>query len=260
MPACRKLLPYASLLAALSLVAAAASPQDDGPRPPAGAQPPAGRQEPSSRPESGREPCVRPLFLEASIHELRLAAGGIEQLSQEAVLAAHATSTSDLSAALARFGETRLLYLIQQEIDLGMGPESLEVTVDNPYLFGHMQGPEGRRVPQVGRERLGVELHLSGGRLWTSKDPISAVRLRVELRTTTPSDVRTGEDTFASVTRQLECGGLVVPPRPSVFVLADASTGQTGAAYVLRVAIRPLGQDAAAAPHAEVPAPIVSGQ
>jgi hypothetical protein len=274
---CPKLLPYVSLLTILLLAAGQSLAQDEERRPPPRAQPtpprqarpeprapqpPADAQEAAPRPESRRDqrPPVRPLYFEASIHELRLSASSLEQLSDEPLLSAQAGSTSELSAALAKLGEARLLYLIRQEVDLGSGSEDLEIAADSPYLVGHKTDPLGQILPQVARERLGVQFNLSGGLLADRDDPVLAVRLRVGLSTTTPSDVPAGEGITASVKRRLQSGGLVVPPRPSVFVVADASTGQTGVAYVIRVALRPVYAHAAAPRDAGVETPVVTRQ
>ncbi len=173
------------------------------------------------------------------MHEVRLSASGLERLCDEAALSAQAGSTTGLSAALARLGEPRLLYLIRQEIDLGGGPEHIEVAALNPHVAACEEGPRGW-VPLVNPEWLGAEFHLAAARLAPSDDPVSAVRVRVNLSASTPGAVGSAEDATKPVVRRLECSGLVVPPQPSVFVVADASTGQAGVAYLVRVAFRPV--------------------
>jgi hypothetical protein len=149
--------------------------------------------------------------------------------------------------------------LIRQEIDLGGGPEHIEVAALNPHVAACEDGPRGR-VPLVNPEWLSAEFHLAGARLAPSDDPVSAVRVRVNLSASTPGAVGSAEGPTRPVLRRLECSGLVVPPRPSVFVIADASTEQAGVAYLVRVAFRPVEGAEVKVRHAETELSIGRGR
>lgn len=204
----------------------------DNPAPPRAEPAPRVPGNARSRADSGEYVRVDAAFFQVDVPQDKLTLLERDPLTQSAA------TVGSLNKALSEFGTPRLMYRIDQTIDLASGAR-LAVSSDTPYVTGTAAGPSGQTMTQLARQTLGTRLSISGGRVDENSDKV-AVTMVAEISDTTGSSVSTGSGASAPVFRKLDqnYAGVVDSGKPVLLLSIDnAAPNGTGSAtvYVTRL-------------------------
>jgi len=170
---------------------------------------------------------------QATIYEVRLRAEGLAGLSADA-LAAKAATSDHLEKALADFGDTRLVYAVDQTVS--MAEDRIHLGKREPFVTNTRMTQGRARVNTVQYEDVGVMFELAGRQTKAGLD----VKVDIEMSAMTDAGAEVAEGVSAVAVRTVVFGrsGPVRFGQPEVLVAADASTRDAKAgsvAYVCRL-------------------------
>lgn len=180
---------------------------------------------------------IAPARFEVAVYEVRLPEARVTQIEAPA-LEAKAATVESLAKALAEFGDTHLLYKIDQSVNLH--GETIRMGTQKPVITGTRMVPSGGAINSVTYQEVGLIVKLAAA----LPAPESArgnlvVQLDFELSVPAESGVEIAPSVSASETRQLQLSHGAAPRngRPVVLLSVNAGTGDKEVlptAYVIR--------------------------
>ena len=151
-------------------------------------------------------------------------------------LTARAETPTTLSAALEDLGNVRMLYRLDQIVELRRGRDtSLIIGASTPFVSGTTLSDSGQTSNSVQYQDVGCIVKLQGG--WHAP-PRGSARIDLELKSVTESGVELGNSVKAPVFRKLvqRFDGPISTGAPIVLLCIDGSAkGDTASAYVTRI-------------------------
>lgn len=197
----------------------------------------------SRYPASGLRPPseVAPARFEAAVYEVRVPEARLAELEAPA-LEARAATVPDLAKALGEFGETRLLYKLDQTVNLY--GESIVMGSQEPMVTGSRRMDSGPAINTVTYQEVGLIVKLAADPPAPDaprKEP--AVQVNFELSAMTDSGVEIAPSVKAQRIRNLQLSHSETPRfgRPMVLLHVAAAPGNAEApptAYVIRYVFR----------------------
>lgn len=153
-------------------------------------------------------------------------------------LAADSKSGKDFEAALKKFGETRLLFRIDQQTDLA-AKQKISIESNRPFLRGTQVTKSGQITSQVEFEGTGCEVEIRGS--WGAASPLRGqVTATIKFSGKGESNIGIGNDTMAPVFYEVkqDFGGLIESGRPIALLTIDAShTDGKAVARIVRITL-----------------------
>ncbi len=152
-------------------------------------------------------------------------------------LTARAETLTTLSAALKDLGNVRMLYRLDQMVELRRGRDVTRLTIgaQMPFVSGTTVSDSGQTSNSVQYRDVGCIVKLRGG--WHTP-PRGSSRIDLELSSVTESGVELGNSVKAPVFRKLvqRFDGPIRAGTPIVLLSIDGSAkGDTASAYVTRI-------------------------
>jgi len=192
-----------------------------------------------SRPASQTPGQIAPARLEVTVFELQVPEDRIADLDAQA-LEAKAATAQDLAKALAEFGKTRVLYKIDQTVNLY--DESIMLGTSEPMVTGSMGRNSGPSINSITYQDTGLIVHLSAGAPLDRPPPPArelCVQVNFELSVLAESGVEISPQRKATRTRKMELRHSEVPRFGKALVLLNVSASGSDdeaqpVAYVIR--------------------------
>ena len=180
---------------------------------------------------------VAPARLEATVYEVQVPQNRIAELDAKQ-LESGAGTAQGLAKALAGFGETKVLYKIDQEVNLY--GEHIMIGSSQPVVTGSRTTGTGQAINSVTYQQTGLMVGLAGA--VEPKTPQAeglAVQVNFQLAAMTPGTVETapGVKTPSMHNVQFSQGGMPKFGRPAVLLSLNAASGEANkpaVAYVVR--------------------------
>jgi hypothetical protein len=184
---------------------------------------------------------VAPARFEASVYEVRVPEARLAELEAPA-LEARAATTQDLAKALGEFGEARLLYKLDQTVNLY--GENIVIGSREPMVTGSRRMDSGPAINTISYQEVGLIVTLAANPPAPDaprKQP--AVQVNFELSTMSDGGVEIAPSVKASRFRNLQLSHSETPRfgRPMVLLHVAATPGDEKApptAYVVRYVFR----------------------
>ncbi len=186
--------------------------------------------EPEKRAVDAPQQAVR---FEAAVYRLALSAEKVVQIN--AADLAQATSLAEFDAAVRMFGEARVMYRVDQTINIGQSPR-IRIVADQPYVTGTVTAQDGRPRRTIARDDVGVEFRAFGAWVPGRAGKCMHFTLDVEVSMLDESAIEIGTDLAAQTFRKnhQRYGGPVELGQPLVLLNLDgACTDKSGQAVAL---------------------------
>ena len=172
---------------------------------------------------------------QATVYETRVPEKGIDAFDAKS-LAAKAGTAADLQKALAACGTTKVLYQVDQTVNLA--EDRIHIGTREPFVRNTRRTERGPAISTVQYEHVGVIFAIKGKPTDSGLD----ATVQVEMSALTDSAKKISENVNAATVRSVELGhnGPVQLGRPVVLVSLDASSkGADGnaIAYVCRIVL-----------------------
>jgi hypothetical protein len=173
--------------------------------------------------------------LQASIYEVRVAPEKIAELD------AARLATTDLSKLPPELGESRALYLIDQNVSLS--GDRVMVGTEEPMVTGSRLTDRGQRLNTVQYNSVGAIVEFKAERIGPRQLQVTST---IEMSTKTDSPVEVSAGFASSVIRKttMSLKGPVELGKPSVLISADAASRDKDGKAVVYVARLVLGATA----------------
>ncbi|MCP5519977.1 MAG: hypothetical protein H7A46_00345 [Verrucomicrobiales bacterium] len=180
---------------------------------------------------------IAPARFETTVYEVRLPRARISQLEAPALESKAATAGS-LAKALGEFGDTQVLYKVDQTVNLC--GETIRLGTQKPVIAGTRVMPTGQAINTVTYQEVGLIVKLAA-----NPPPVHAdrgsfpVQLEFELSVLEESGIEIAPSVPAFQTKQLQLSHGAAPHFGKAVVLLSVSAG-TGSdqvfptAYVIR--------------------------
>ena len=249
-PTKRAVLATTAVLAAglLSLLPWRLAAQPSSETPPAGDMPSRGRvggpggggfgrgMAPSARPPTTPPTNVAPARFEATIYEMPVPENRIAELDAVKLEAAAATSQS-LAKALAQFGTAKILYKVDQTVNLY--GENITLGTQEPMVAGTSRGRDGDAIHSISYTSVGLITQISATPHDGSKPTDLEVQLNFQLSALGSSGVEISTGVPATRIRNVALSQSGTPKfgKPSVLVTVSAAGASEKAppvAYIVR--------------------------
>ena len=170
---------------------------------------------------------------QATVYETRVPEKGIDAFDAKS-LAAKAGTAADLQKALAACGKTKVLYQVDQTVNLA--EDRIHIGKREPFVTNTRRTERGPSINTVQYERVGVIFEVAGKPTAGGLD----ATVRIEMSALTESGTKISENVNAATVRSIELGhnGPVQLGKPVVLVSLDASSKDAdgnAVAYVCRI-------------------------
>ncbi|MCB9857481.1 MAG: hypothetical protein H6818_17505 [Phycisphaerales bacterium] len=149
-------------------------------------------------------------------------------------LTARAESPESLSKALAKLGDARVLYRVDQILDSERKSRKTVFGASAPFVKSSSTSKDGTRAASIKYEDIGFIVEASGAAI---SDAIGSAQLEIEFKGVADSDIDIGSDVKAPVIRNFEQSfrGPFESGKPIVLFLVDAHGDSGPVAYVTRI-------------------------
>ncbi len=184
---------------------------------------------------------VAPARFEVAVYEVQVPEGRVADLEAQR-LEAKAATPQELAGALQEFGKTRVLYKIDQTVNLY--GESIVLTSNEPMVTGSRQMDSGSAINTITYQQVGLTVNLSA----SPPPPESPrkgldVQVNVELSTLADSGVEIAPKVRASSIRTMQLSHSETPRFGKPLVLLNVSASGGGekvqpVAHVVRYVFR----------------------
>lgn len=200
---------------------------------------------PATGPAPARAIDVESARFRAAVCQTQLPANRVDEMDAAALGAIKAKTAGDFRTALAKLGKTKLLYQVDQVVDLRK--ERIKLSAKAPMVTGSRRTGGGQTTRMIQYARVGALFDIEGKQVEGPEGKSVHVRLTIDLSALSDSGVEIAEGVPAPIVRQvtLTYKGPVEPGRPIVMVSIDSSAGGKDAkpaAFVARVIIGDAGQ------------------
>ena len=170
---------------------------------------------------------------QATVYETRVPAKGIGAFDA-ASLAANTGPAADLQKALSACGKTKVLYQVDQTINLA--EDHIRIGNREPFVTNARRTERGPTIKTVQYEEVGVIFQITGNPTGAGLD----ATVRVEMSALTDSAKQIAENVSAATIRSIQLGhnGPIQLGKPVVLVSLDASSKDAdgnAVAYVCRM-------------------------
>ena len=199
----------------------------------------AGCEDQAKRPAAKPAGELKSAHFQATVYETRVPENRIGAFDAKS-LAAKAITAADLQKALAACGKTKVLYQVDQTVNLA--EDRIHIGKREPFVTNARRTDRGQTINTVQYERVGVIFEVMGKPTDSGLD----ATVRIEMSALTESGTKISENAFAVTVRTVELGhnGPVQLGRPVVLVSIDASTKDAdgnAVAYVCRIVFSEAG-------------------
>jgi len=176
---------------------------------------------------------------QATVYETRVPEKGISAFDAKS-LAAKAGTAADLQKALAACGKTKVLYQVDQTVNLA--EDRIHIGKREPFVTNTRRTDRGQTINTVQYEHVGVIFQVMGKPTDSGLD----ATVRIEMSALTESGTKISETAKAVTVRTVELGhnGPVQLGKPVVLVSLDASSKDADGnaiAYVCRIVFSEAG-------------------
>jgi len=156
---------------------------------------------------------------QATVYETRVPEAGVGAFDSES-LAAKAGTAADLQKALAACGTTKVLYQVDQTVNLA--DDRIHIGKREPFVTNTRRTERGPAISMVQYEQVGVIFAIKAKPTDSGLD----ATVRIEMSALTESGTKISENVNAATVRSIELGhnGPVQLGKPVVLVSVDASS------------------------------------
>jgi hypothetical protein len=164
---------------------------------------------------------------EATIFQVELAPERAPELDVK-TLTAEAARAVKLAQALQKFGDTKVLYRVDQRVTADGGRQGkIEISQDTPYVTTVQKSAGGENPTSIGRQHVGASFELFAVAAEGAPPGRVQATVRIELSAMSDSDLKVGGEltapTFWRISQSY--GGPTDLGKPIVLVSADSSRG-----------------------------------
>jgi hypothetical protein len=170
---------------------------------------------------------------EAAVYRLALSAEQVVQIDAAAL--AQAATLAEFDAAVRAFGDARVMYRVDQTINIGQSPR-IRIVADQPYVTGTVAAQDGRPRRTITRHDVGAEFRAFGAWVPGRAGECMHFTLDVEVSMLEESALEIGTDLAAQTFRKnhQRYGGPAELGQPLVLLNLDgACTDKSGQAVAL---------------------------